>query len=211
MPGGHDAKRKGEKLLLGRRHAIRRSIFEQSESWNEWKNSVSDDYSLTRALERKNHPILFLPECLTLSYCETDFDGLLEFTNRQILITRVLRDKVWARAAATHFSLLPDSRVGRSPHPGQSPCAKASLSSRDAHISADAALRHPGSIRLIGCDGSGPAARSQITGQAWIYVLLTVFIPFLYLVNFANSLITQKNSLARCELQLISSEQTRIG
>src|SRR2546426_3750347 len=30
-------------------------------------------------------PIVFLPECLTLSYVETDFDGLMEFTNRQIL------------------------------------------------------------------------------------------------------------------------------
>jgi len=94
---------KGKNFCWGGGTAIRRSTFEQSGVLDEWKNSVSDDYSLTRALARNNRPIVFLPECLTLSYVETDFDGLMEFTNRQILITRVYADKVWAPAAATHF------------------------------------------------------------------------------------------------------------
>ncbi len=56
--------------------AIRRATFEQSGVLEEWKNSVSDDYSMTRALERTGRSILFLPECLTLSYIETDFGGV---------------------------------------------------------------------------------------------------------------------------------------
>jgi len=94
---------KGKNFCWGGGTAIRRTIFEQSGVLDEWKNSVSDDYSLTRTLERNNRSIVFLPECLTLSYVETDFRGLLEFTNRQILITRVYADRVWASAAATHF------------------------------------------------------------------------------------------------------------
>ena len=202
---------KGKNFCWGGGTAIRRSIFEQSGVLDEWKNSVSDDYSLTRALERKNHPILFLPECLTLSYVETDFDGLLEFTNRQILITRVYADKVWARAAATHFLYCLTLALGALLILGnllaQRPAFHlATLTFLPLLLSA---IR--GSIRLIGVTEAVPAARSQITGQAWIYVLLTVFIPFLYLVNFANSLITRRIRWRGVNYELISSEQTRIG
>jgi len=89
---------------LGRWHRDSAEHFEQSGVMDEWRrNSVSDDYSLTRALERNNRSIVFIPECLTPSYVETDFKGLLEFTNRQVLITRVYAEKVWAAAAVTHF------------------------------------------------------------------------------------------------------------
>ena len=44
---------KGKNLCWGGGTAIRRSIFERSGVMDEWRNSVSDDYSLTRALERK--------------------------------------------------------------------------------------------------------------------------------------------------------------
>jgi hypothetical protein len=55
-----------------------------------------------------------------------------------------------------------------------------------------------------------PAHRSQIAGQAWIYVLLTVFIPFLYLVNFLTSLVTRKIRWRGVTYELIAPEQTRI-
>src|SRR5258708_6945899 len=83
--------------------AIRKSIFEQSGVLEEWKNSVSDDYSMTAALKRAGRSIVFLPECITVSYVDTDLAGLLEFTNRQILITRVYAPQIWATAFATHF------------------------------------------------------------------------------------------------------------
>jgi len=202
---------KGRNFCWGGGTAIRRSIFEQSGVLDEWKNSVSDDYSLTRALERNNRSIVFLPECLTLSYVETDFHGFLEFTNRQILITRVYADKVWASAAATHFLYCLTLAFGTLLILGNL------LAQRPAfHLLTLtflplllSAIR--GSIRLIGVTEAFPAARSQITGQAWIYVLLTVLIPFLYLVNFVNSLVTRRIRWRGVIYELISPQQTRIG
>jgi hypothetical protein len=55
-----------------------------------------------------------------------------------------------------------------------------------------------------------PAGKSQIMGQAWIYIVLTAFIPFLYLVNFANSLITRKIRWRGMAYELSGPEQTRI-
>jgi len=41
-------------------------------------------------------------------------------------------------------------------------------------------------IRLLGVTEALPAGKSEILKQAWIYILLTVFIPFLYLINFCE-------------------------
>ena len=201
---------KGKNLCWGGGTAIRRSIFEQSGVMNEWRNSVSDDYSLTRALERNNRSIVFLPECLTLSYVESDFRGLLEFTNRQILITRVYAQRVWAPAAATHLLYCVTLSLGLllilSDFLEQRPAFHiATLTVLPVLLSA---IRS--SIRLTGVTEALPAERSQITGQAWMYVMLAVFIPFLYAVNFVNSLITRKIRWRSMAYELISPEQTRI-
>jgi hypothetical protein len=66
------------------------------------------------------------------------------------------------------------------------------------------------SIRLIGVTEAVPAARPQIMAQAWIYILLTIFIPFLYIVNFVNSLVTRKIRWRGMAYELIGPEQTRI-
>lgn len=201
---------KGKNFCWGGGTAIRRSVFEQSGVLDEWKNSVSDDYSLTDALERTNRSIVFLPECLTLSYVETDFQGLLEFTNRQILITRVYAEKVWGPAAATHLlyclTLLFGALLILGDVFAQRPAFHlVTLTFLPLLLSA---IRS--SLRLIGVTEALPGGRSQIMGQAWIYVLLTLFVPFLYTVNFANSLLTRKIRWRGVTYELIGSQQTRI-
>ena len=201
---------KGKNFCWGGGTAIRRSIFEQSGVMDEWRNSVSDDYSLTRALERNNRSIVFIPECLTPSYVETDFEGLLEFTNRQVLITRVYAEKVWAAAAVTHLlycmTLLLGVILIFSNFFEQRPSFHiATLTFLPALLSS---IRS--AIRLIGVTEALPAGRSQITGQAWIGVLLTVFVPFLYAVNFVNSLVTRKIRWRGMAYELIGPRQTRI-
>jgi len=201
---------KGRNFCWGGGTAIRRSIFEQSGVLGEWKNSVSDDYSLTRALERNSRSIVFIPECLTLSYVETDSQGLMEFTNRQILITRVYADRVWAPAAITHLlycmTLLFGVVLILSDIFEQRPAFHiVMLTILPVLLSA---IRS--SIRLIGVTEALPAGRSQIMGQAWIYILLTVFVPFLYVANFVNSLVTRKIRWRGMAYELIGPEQTRI-
>jgi hypothetical protein len=153
---------------------------------------------------------MFLPECLTLSYVETDLAGLLEFTNRQILITRVYAQEMWAFGMATHFLYCLTLIVG------------ISLTLGDL-IATLPAFHHAtltflpvllgvirSSLRVSGVTEVLPAARSQIMGQAWVYILLTIFVPFLYVFNFAISLITRKMRWRSITYELISPEQTRI-
>jgi len=201
---------KAKNFCWGGGTAIRRSVFAQLAVAEEWKNSVSDDYSLTRVLERNGRSIVFLPECLTLSYVETDFEGFLEFTNRQVLITRVYSSKMWATAAVTHLLYCVTLLLGFLLILGdvfaQRPAFHlATLTFLPLVLSS---IR--GAMRLVGVTEALPAARSQLMGQAWIYLGLTVLIPFLYVANFVNSLVTRKIRWRGIRYELVGAQQTKI-
>ena len=190
--------------------AIRRPIFDELGMLDVWQYAFSDDYSLTTMIERGRRFVVFLPECLTVSYVQTNFSGLLEFTNRQIRITKVYRKETWGMAFATHFlycaTLLLGSYIFLS----------LAVASRPAfHIATLivlplllSAIR--GAIRVIGVSEALPAARKQIMSQAWIYVLLTLVVPFLYLINFFSSLIGHRLKWRGVAYDLISTEQTHV-
>jgi len=201
---------KGKNFCWGGGTAIRRSVFDQSGVVDEWRNSVSDDYSMTRALERANRSIVFLPECLVPSFVETDFTGLMEFTNRQVLITRVYAEKIWGIAAGMHLlyclSFLLGMLLTLSDFLATRPAFHLVILTFLPLLLA--MIR--GALRAAGVSEALPAYRSQIASASWIYVLLPVFVPFLYLANFASSLITRKTRWRGVTYELISPEQTRI-
>jgi ceramide glucosyltransferase len=201
---------KGKNFCWGGGTAIRRSLFDQIGVADEWLHSISDDYSMTRALERAGRSILFVPECLTLSYVETDFRGLFEFTNRQILITRVYAEKIWNAAAATHLLFCVTLVLGGLLTIGNILASLPALQLATLTFLPLLLAAIRGALRLIAVTEALTAARSQIMGQAWIYIVLGVFISFLYLVNFAMSLITRKTRWRGVLYEVISPNQTRV-
>ena len=76
--------------------AIRRETFERLNMRERWRGTVSDDYALTRVLQAEGLPIRFVPACLTASLEDCTFGELLEFTTRQLKITRVYAPHLWA-------------------------------------------------------------------------------------------------------------------
>lgn len=75
--------------------AIRKSLFDKLHIRDRWRGSVSDDFTVTRVLQEANLPIHFTPACLVPSVGDCDFNELLEFTTRQIKITRVYAPHLW--------------------------------------------------------------------------------------------------------------------
>lgn len=201
---------KGKNFCWGGGTAIRRSVFESVGVLEEWRTSVSDDYSLTHALERARRSIFFVPECLTVSFVDTDFGGLLEFTNRQILITRVYAPKIWRAAAVTHLW------YGVTVVLGLTLALVELLNERPAlhlamltfFILLLSAIR--ASLRVVAVTEILPASKAQIMSQAWVNIALPWAIPFLYLVNFAHSLLSRKICWRNIHYELISANQTRI-
>jgi ceramide glucosyltransferase len=201
---------KGKNFCWGGGTAIRRSVFDEIRVLDEWNHSVSDDYSMTRALQRAGRSIIFIPECLTAAYVDVDFRSLLEFTNRQVLITKVYSKKNWASGAATHFLYCLTLPLGLA----------VTLTNFLATLPAFhlailtfvpmllAAIR--GGLRVSAATSVLQSGRTQIAGQAWVYIVLAIFIPYLFLFNFVVSLFTRRIRWRGVTYELVSPQQTRI-
>ncbi len=78
--------------------AIRRETFERLNIRERWRGTVSDDFALTNALKEAKLPIHFVPACLIASFEDCSFRQLIEFTTRQLKITRVYASHLWKAA-----------------------------------------------------------------------------------------------------------------
>ncbi len=68
-----------------------------------WASTVSDDYSLARAVRDAGGKIRFEPRCLVLSREDSTFREFLRWTDRQIIITRVYDSRLWRLGLAAHL------------------------------------------------------------------------------------------------------------
>jgi cellulose synthase/poly-beta-1,6-N-acetylglucosamine synthase-like glycosyltransferase len=75
--------------------AIRRSTFAGLRVVDHWRGTISDDFTITRVLKEAKRPIHFTPLCLVPSVGDCGWRELLEFTTRQIKITRVYAPHLW--------------------------------------------------------------------------------------------------------------------
>ncbi len=85
--------------------AINRDTFEELRIKEQWEaGAVSDDYVLSRAVQTHSSRlrIKFVPQCLVPSEAQTTWRELLEFTARQMTITRVYAPRVWWLTTITH-------------------------------------------------------------------------------------------------------------
>jgi len=82
--------------------AIRRENFDRIGVKKRWQGAASDDYVLTSAIHDNKQRIKFVPQCLVASHSGVTVKGLLEFTTRQMRITRVYSPRVWKLACFAH-------------------------------------------------------------------------------------------------------------
>ncbi len=75
--------------------AIRRETFERLDIREKWAGTLSDDFTLTRAVKEAGLDVIFVPQALTASVENCTFGEMLEFTTRQMKITRVYAAKLW--------------------------------------------------------------------------------------------------------------------
>lgn len=83
--------------------AIRRETFRRLDILEKWRGVLSDDFTVTRAMKEADLPIYFVPQALTASVEDCSFTGLLEFTTRQMKITRVYSPNLWVASFIGSF------------------------------------------------------------------------------------------------------------
>ena len=87
---------RGEKnFCWGGSTAIKRATFERLHIADRWKGTVSDDFTVTRVLHEAGRAVKFVPHCLTPSFHRSAPRELIEFTTRQLKITRAYASHLW--------------------------------------------------------------------------------------------------------------------
>jgi ceramide glucosyltransferase len=190
--------------------AIRKTTFKDANVLESWKGSVSDDFGMTYALEVAGKDIVFCSECFAPTMHPWTFQSLLEFTNRQILITRVHSPRRWKMGAIAHISYSLTVLFGFfmvlygiiDVHPW------GNLLLLTLAVPMLAAMK--GALRTIAITEAIPEWRSAQASWSWIWAVLAPIIPFLFTYNFLMSLITKRIVWRGIRYELLGPNTTRI-
>ncbi len=200
----------GRTFCWGGGTAIRRSMFEHAEIRTHWAGAVSDDWAMTRALRLSGKRIEFVPECLVPTLHDTNFRDLLEFTNRQITITRVYASGMWAAGALAHLLycatfILGGVLIAQAWINNQLWLETVLLLSLILLLAAA-----KGVFRWLAATELLPAWKHKLEVYAWAWTILSPLVPFLFAVNFVVSAFRRRITWRGVRYHLVSAGQTRI-
>ena len=190
--------------------AIRRERFEQSNVMEFWNGSVSDDFSLTHALHQSGLPILFAPECIVPSMFDCDLDGLLEFTNRQIIITRVYESRLWALGGFAHALYCGSVLMGLALFLSNVIAGAPAIQLLLLVLVPPVFSMGRGVLRLAAILEVLPDWKAKLLSDGWIWTFLAAAAPFLALWNTLVAMFTRQIRWRGIRYKLISPGQTRI-
>lgn len=190
--------------------AIRRIRFEQCYVMEFWNGSVSDDFSLTRAMRNAGLPIVFASECLVPAIFDCDAEGLVEFTNRQVIITRVYEPSLWSRGGLAHAlycgAVLTGLWIFLNNLFSGAPAIHILLLALVPPVLSMAR----GVLRLAAIIEILPEWKSKLLADSWIWTFLAALAPFLALWNTVVAAFTRRIRWRGIRYQLLSPGQTRI-
>jgi len=175
--------------------AIYRATFERLNILEAWRGALSDDYAVTNAARRSGSKIVFVPECLIPTYGECTWHELLEFTTRQIVITRVYHRWLWRFAFAGYvifdgaILILPFTNIALG-----LVVYSLSVANNWMRYQAVKTVLHP------------PARPDH----GWFYILCSPLVAFLYLYNMISSALSTDIVWREVHYRLISPNDTRV-
>ena len=190
--------------------AMRRERFEQSNVIEFWNGSVSDDFSLTRALRQSGLAILFAPECMVPTIFDCDAAGLLEFTNRQIIITRVYESRLWSLGGLAHALYCGAILTGAGLFFSNLITGATALHLLLLAFAPPVLSMGRGVLRLAAIMEVLPDWKSKLLADGWIWTFLAAVAPFLALWNTLVALFSRQIRWRGVRYQLLSPGQTRI-
>jgi ceramide glucosyltransferase len=190
--------------------AIRRERFEQSNVFEFWSGSVSDDFSLTHALRQSGLPILFAPECMVPTMFDCNLAGLLEFTNRQIIITRVYQSRLWLLGGFAHAAYCGAVLMGVVLFAGNLVTGATALHILFLTLLPPVLSMGRGVLRLAAIMEILPDWKSKLLADGWIWTFLAAIAPILALWNTGVALFSRQIRWRGIRYELLSPAQTRI-
>ena len=190
--------------------AIRKTVFAQVHALEFWRGSASDDLSLTRALQQAGRPIRFVPECLVPTSVAMNLDGLLEFTNRQMILTSVYAPRMWLLAGAAHLLYCITLLLGLGLFVETLISGTPGLHLFLLMLSVPLLAAAKGYLRLAAATELLPPWKQKLLTFGWVWTLLAALVPFLFAWNAFVAGFTRRISWRGIRYELVSPTQTRI-
>jgi ceramide glucosyltransferase len=199
-----------ENFCWGGSTAIRRKTFDDVNALEAWKGAVSDDFALTSALQLANRPIVFCSECFAATLNPWTWQDLLEFTNRQMLITRVYSHRRWLVGGLMNLAyvltMLYAACVILYSMIDGDPWSQLLLVALAVPLLA--AMK--GALRVVAINEAIPEWKGKLQETSWCCLLLAPVVPFLFAWNFIASLLSRRIRWRGMRYELVSPHLTRI-
>jgi ceramide glucosyltransferase len=149
-----------------------------------WQGTVSDDYGVTRAVRDSGGKIRFESRCLVASQEESTFADFLNWTNRQIIITKVYAPHYWYMGIASYslYALAFVWGLVLVVLPGEAAFSRVTAAAILASILILGMLK--GATRTVAAREMFPSESSMLARYGSCYWQLTPLIPWVMLSNF---------------------------
>ena len=200
----------GTNFCWGGSTAIRRDLFDQLDIRAKWKGTLSDDFTLTKAVKEANLKIHFVPRALIPSIENCTFSELLEFTTRQMKITRVYAPTLWLLSFIGSglfnvtmiwaiWIMIVNSPVNISFWIAAVTVLLVSV------FSIGKSWIRLKAVRLVMTEHAG-----KLEKQFWPQNMLWLLAPALFLYNSIAALLSRQMTWRRTRYELVSATETRI-
>jgi ceramide glucosyltransferase len=197
-------------LAWGGATALWRESFKKWGIRQQWQGALSDDYVLAASLREIGQRIKFVPGCLVATHADATWRELLEFTTRQMKITRVYAPRIWQLTCFSHLLfnftfwggllwLVKTAVVGNF-----SLLLLNWLVFTYALGAMTAWRRATVAAQLL------TAEWERLWGQRWIYALVGPLVSLIYLYNIAASAFSRRLTWRGIEYEMVSPRETRI-
>jgi ceramide glucosyltransferase len=201
--GGHN-----RNFAWGGSTAILKKTFEKLKVIDAWQGAVSDDYALTNVVQKSGLRIEFVPRCMAISKADATLASLLEFTTRQVIITRIYNARLWWTGIISQifFNLVFFGGLAFA-------VLKSILDQPPILVLSLLAVIYllgsaKGVLRLLAAREMLAQAKHEITRLWWIYVFGWILVSLVYLYNFLKSATTRRILWRGVIYDLRSPEET---
>ena len=190
--------------------AIRREVFDRLDVRTRWEGVLSDDFALTKAVRDAGLELEFVPRALCATFEHQAFLQMLEFTTRQMKITRVYSPHLWLLSmfgsALFCGVMIASVVIGLRSEIGSFPSIASILTlvSVTAFTVAKALIR----LRAVrfALKGHEPRLKRQLLPQC-VFAFVT---PAIFLVNSILALFSRRIAWRGTEYELKSPSETVI-
>jgi len=200
----------GRNFAWGGSTGILRETFDRIGVKELWAGAVSDDYALTQAVQRAGLRVSFQPRCLVASREGASLASLLEFTTRQVTITRVYRPAVWWTGFTSHLLFCAGFFGGLAVAISRivGGYSAAGLLALLCTIYLLGSIK--GWLRVVSAAEALPAEAGDIKRLWWMFCLLWPLVSILFLCNFFGSSLTRRIVWRGVSYEMRSPSETRV-